>query len=85
MTTETDINLLQGLRQQSPKAQQQLLERYGNDVYAQVARLVPGTENAEEVYQDVFIKVFNNIKRYDAEKSALRTWISRIAYNEAIS
>ena len=85
MTTETDINLLQGLRQQSPKAQQQLLERYGNDVYAQVARLVPGTENAEEVYQDVFIKVFNNIKRYDAEKSALKTWISRIAYNEAIS
>ena len=66
MTTETDINLLQGLRQQSPKAQQQLLERYGNDVYAQVARLVPGTENAEEV-------------------SALKTWISRIAYNEAIS
>ena len=61
MTTETDINLLQGLRQQSPKAQQQLLERYGNDVYAQVARLVPGSENAEEVYQDVFIKVFNNI------------------------
>lgn len=81
----TDINLLQGLRKQSPKAQQQMLERYGNDVYAQVARLVPGRENAEEVYQDVFIKVFRNIMMYDAEKSSLRTWISRIAYNESIS
>ncbi len=81
----TDINLLQGLRKQSPKAQQQMLERYGNDVYAQVARLVPGRENAEEVYQDVFIKVFKNIMMYDAEKSSLRTWISRIAYNESIS
>lgn len=80
-----DINLLQGLRKQSPKAQQQMLERYGNDVYAQVARLVPGRENAEEVYQDVFIKVFKNIMMYDAEKSSLRTWISRIAYNESIS
>ena len=85
MTTETEINLLQGLRQQSPKAQQKMLERYGQDVYAQVARLVPGAENAEEVYQDVFIKVFHNIDRYDAEKSSLKTWISRIAYNEAIS
>jgi RNA polymerase sigma-70 factor (ECF subfamily) len=85
MITMTDINLLQGLRKQSPKAQQQMLERYGNDVYAQVARLVPGRENAEEVYQDVFIKVFKNIMMYDAEKSSLRTWISRIAYNESIS
>ena len=85
MITMTDINLLQGLRKQSPKAQQQMLERYGNDVYAQVTRLVPGRENAEEVYQDVFIKVFRNIMMYDAEKSSLRTWISRIAYNESIS
>ncbi len=83
--TETDIDLIEGLRKQSPKAQQQMLDRYGRDVFAQVARLVPGIENAEEVYQDVFVKVFKNIDRYDEGKSALKTWISRIAYNEAIS
>ena len=85
MTTETEINLIQGLRKQNPKSQQQLLERYGSDVFAQVVRLVPGLEDAEEVYQDVFVKVFRNINMYDAEKSSLRTWISRIAYNESIS
>ena len=85
MITETEINLIQGLRKQHPKSQQQLLERYGNDVFAQVVRLVPGLEDAEEVYQDVFVKVFRNINKYDAEKSSLRTWISRIAYNESIS
>ena len=83
--TETDIDLIAGLKKQSPKAQQQMLDRYGRDVFAQVARLVPGIENAEEVYQDVFVKVFKNIDRYDEGKSALRTWILRIAYNEAIS
>ena len=83
--TETDTNLIEGLRQQSPKAQQQMLDRYGRDVFAQVIRLVSVTENAEEVYQDVFIKVFKHINRYDAEKSSLKTWVSRIAYNEAIS
>lgn len=83
--TETDTNMIAGLLQQSPKAQQQMLDRYGRDVFAQVVRLIPVVENAEEVYQDVFVKVFTYINRYDAEKSSLKTWISRIAYNEAIS
>ena len=83
--TETDINLIQGLREQSPKAQRLALERYGNEVFAQVARMLPAVEDAEEVYQNVFVKVFKNIERYDAKKSSFRTWISRIAYNEAIT
>ena len=77
--------MIAGLLQQSSKAQQLMLDRYGRDVFAQVVRLIPVVENAEEVYQDVFVKVFNNINRYNAEKSSLKTWILRIAYNEAIS
>jgi RNA polymerase sigma-70 factor (ECF subfamily) len=80
--TETETELIEGLLRQSPHAQQKLLDRYGRDIFAQVARLVPGIENAEEVYQDVFVKVFRNIGQYDAERSALRTWISRIAYTK---
>ena len=83
--TEIDINLIQGLREQSSKAQRKALERFGNDVFAQVARMLPATEDAEEVYQDVFVKVFRNIKTYDEEKSSLKTWILRIAYNEAVT
>jgi RNA polymerase sigma-70 factor (ECF subfamily) len=81
--TETD--LIAGLRKQSPKAQQETIDRYGREVFAQVVRLVAVTENAEEVYQDVFMKVFSNIGQHDAGRASLRTWISRIAYNEAIS
>ena len=81
--TETD--LIEGLRRQSPKAQQQTIDRYGREVFAQVVRLVAVTENAEEGYQDVFMKVFRNIGQHDAARASLRTWISRIAYNEAIS
>ena len=82
---EIDIHLIQELRKQNSKAQQMTLERFVNAVFAQVARLIPGLENAEEVYQDVFMKVFKNIKMYDETKSSLKTWISRIAYNESIS
>ena len=83
--TETDIHLIRRLREQSPKAQRMALERFGNDVFAQVARMLPTVVDAEEVYQDVFVKVFRNIGMYDTDKSSLRTWILRIAYNEAVT
>lgn len=82
---ETVTHLIEGLKQQSPKAQQEALELYGRNVWVQVVRIVSCTEDAEEVYQDVFVKAFNNINRYDGEKASLKTWLLRIAYNEAVS
>ena len=82
---KSDIDLIEGLLKRDPKAQQTMLDRFGHDVFAQVVRLIPVVENAEEVYQDVFIKVFSNIGKFNSERSSLKTWISRIAYNEAIS
>ncbi|MCQ2258639.1 MAG: RNA polymerase sigma factor [Bacteroidaceae bacterium] len=80
-----EIHIIEGLMQRNPKVQQEALELYGNYVWVQVVRLVSGIEDAEEVYQDVFVKIFSNIKMYDETRSSLRTWISRIAYNESIT
>ncbi len=82
---ETEIQIIEGLRRRSPKVQQMVLEQYGNYVWAQVVRLVTGVEDAEEVYQDVFVKVFCNINMYDERKSSFKTWMSRVAYNESIT
>lgn len=83
--TETEISMILELRQQSSRAQQQALELYGNNIFSQILRMISQFEDAEEVYQDVFIKVFQNIKQYDDTKSSFKTWISKIAYNESIS
>ena len=82
---DSDVNLIEGLCRQSRKAQEQALETYGSYVWTQVIRLVSSVEDAEEVYQDVFIKAFRNIRKYERGKSSFQTWISRIAYNESIS
>ena len=37
------------------------------------------------VYQDVFVKVLRSIDSYDPDQAALATWISRIAYHEALN
>ena len=77
--------LIPDLVRQKRTAQERLLTLYGQMVFRLVTRIVERREDAEEVYQDVFIKVFKNINMYDAEKSSLKTWISHIAYNESIS
>ncbi len=82
--TEVEQELIERLRRQEPKAQWLTLQRYGKGIFAQVARLVPGKEDAEEVYQDVFVKAFTHISLYDEARSSLRTWLSRIAYNAAV-
>lgn len=81
----TESKIVSQLKRQNPKAQQQVLDQYGSYVWAQVVRLIPTQEDAEEIYEDVFIKVFKNIRMYDEEKATLKTWIARIAYNESIT
>lgn len=82
--TEAEQELIEELRRQDPKAQCLTLQRYGKVIFAQMARLVPGKEDAEELYQDVFVKAFTHIGQYDETRSSLRTWLSRIAYNAAV-
>ena len=81
---ETEQELIEALRQYDRQAQRQVLERYGHEVFALVARLLTSREDAEEAYQDGFVKVFQGIGRYDETRSSLRTWLSRLAYHEAI-
>ena len=62
----------------------QLIERYAADVLWLVERLIPQREDAEDVAQDVFVAVYENLERFDETKASFRTWLMRIAYYTAI-
>lgn len=78
-------SLLNNLRQHKPAAYGQLLTKYGPAVFRTVQRIVPRYEDAEEVYQDVFIKALRGIDSYNPELASLSTWLSKIAYNESLN
>ena len=84
MKTETDI-LIDGLLEQKPAACERLLAEYGPVVFRMVQRIVPRLEDAEEVYQDVFVKALRGIGTFDPQKATLNTWLCRIAYNESFN
>ena len=61
-----------------------LIKRYSQMIYWQVRRMVLSHEDADDLVQEIFIKVFENIESFNNE-SKLSTWIYRIAYNHTIN
>lgn len=61
-----------------------LLDRYSRRIFALIVRIVENREDAEEITQDVFLKVFKTLASFKAECS-FSTWIYRIAWNTAVS
>ena len=77
--------LISDLRQHKPAAWQQLLAEHGPMVFRMVQRIVTRREDAEEVYQDVFVKALRGIEGYNPHQASLATWLNRIAYHESLN
>ena len=60
------------------------LDKYSQQVFILIIRIVENQEDAEELTQDTFLKAFEHLSSFKAECS-FSTWICRIAYNTAIS
>ena len=56
---------------------------YSSMVYNLSLQYVQNTEDAEEITQDVFVKVYQKLPSFQ-EKSSLRTWVYRIAINQSL-
>ncbi len=80
--SQEDARILRGLRAGIDEAYEELIERFQQPVYSMVFRLLGNPNDASDVVQDVFLKVFRSVGAF-REQSSLRTWIYRIAVNEA--
>src|SRR5690554_2341441 len=61
-----------------------LLDKYQQKIYWHVRRFVLDHDDANDLVQDIFIKVWKNLDRFRAD-AQLYTWIYRIATNECIT
>ena len=86
MTTMTDDNTLQQMlhdpsrRNQGFKA---LMGQYGQALYWHIRRIVVGHDDAEDVMQEMCIKVLNGIGSFKGD-APLVVWLYRITTNEAL-
>ena len=83
-TTYSEADLLRGLQDHDEQAYGYLYDHYSKALLSVILQIVSRQEIAEDILQDVFVKIWQNIKSYDAGKGRLYTWMLNIARNQSI-
>ena len=82
-TSSDDGELIRRYRAGDNEAFERLVANHLEAVYSFVARYVGNRSEAEDIVQDVFIKVWKHLGRFDTQRN-FRTWIFTIAKNTAL-
>ncbi len=68
-----------------PKEFEKIFQQYKDKVFKTAYLIVGNTAEAEDILQEVFIKVYKSADSYDAGKGSMATWLHRITVNHCIS
>lgn len=79
---ESDEEIIFSYKNGNEEAFKDLINRYTTPLYNFVARLANRNE-ASDIVQETFIKVWKNLNHFNAEKASFKTWIFTIAKNTA--
>ncbi len=74
---------LEKARQNDINAWEKLVKEYESMVYHIAYRMMQNEQEAKDISQEIFVKVYRNLSKFD-EKSAFSTWLYRIAVNTCI-
>jgi RNA polymerase sigma factor (sigma-70 family) len=80
---QDDYALVEGCRRQDRIMQRQLYERFAGKLFVICKRYVKDPDEAEDVLQDAFVKVFRHIDTFRFE-CPLEAWLKRIVINTAL-
>lgn len=87
LETTEDEELVQRCRAELPhdtRAFQLLVHRYEGLVFNTCAKMLGSVPDAEEVSQDVFLRVFHKLHQFEG-RSSFKTWLFSIVYNQCLS
>ena len=76
--------LLKELLKKDDKSFTLLYDNYSKSLFGVIYNLIRNTEEAEDILQEVFVKIWKNIDTYNESKGRLYTWMLNIARNTSI-
>lgn len=80
----TETELVQLLKQRQQSAFSYLYDNYSGALLSVILNIVTDTELANDVLQEVFVKIWRQIESYDQTKGRLFTWMMNVARNASI-
>jgi RNA polymerase sigma-70 factor (ECF subfamily) len=81
---DTDNDLLRRCRGGSDEAWTELVRRYSRKVFAIAYRFCGRVEESEDLAQEIFVKVYQRLDRYQSTDGSFSAWLSAVARNHAI-
>lgn len=72
------------LKNKEKKGFDYLYANYSTALFGIINRIIPDEDDAKDVLQDVFVKIWNNIESYSPQKGRFFTWMLNLARNMAI-
>jgi RNA polymerase sigma-70 factor (ECF subfamily) len=81
---EDDTNLVARMQRRDPHALAELYDRYGRVTFSLILRVVRDTGTAEDLVQETFLRVWNRVNGFDAQKGSIGPWLLAVARNRAI-
>ena len=76
--------IIEGCIKSERKAQQELYDKYSRDLLRICCRYSKDSQEAEDILQESFIKIFANIKNF-SHKGSFEGWLKRITVNTALT
>lgn len=80
----SEQELITLLKERSDKGFNYLYDNYAPALYGVILRIVRDKEYADEVIQEVYLKIWRYVTQFDSEKGRLYTWMTNVARNTAI-
>lgn len=80
-TVSNETDLIAGLKRRDREAMATLYDRYSPALYGVAFRIVRSEQMAEDVLQEAFVKVWEQIDRFDSVRGTLFTWMHSIVRN----
>jgi RNA polymerase sigma-70 factor (ECF subfamily) len=84
LKTLNDTELVQSAQQGDMNAFEELVYRHDKEVFAIAARYVNRAEDAKDLYQEVFLRVYRGLSKFRFQ-SEFSTWLYRIATNVCLT
>lgn len=81
---ERDPELIKRCLEGESSAWEELLRAYNRKIYNLCYRFSGRTGDAEDLTQEIFIKIFQMLRTFDAEQGAFSTWLNRVARNHLV-
>jgi RNA polymerase sigma-70 factor (ECF subfamily) len=82
--TDNDSELVERCRRGDELAWRELVERHARRVFGVAYRFAGRVDEAEDLTQDVFVKVYQSLGRYEPAQGAFASWLTTVARNQAI-